>query len=440
ISLGYLLQNSIQLSSIVIIGRLGAPELSIAASGFMIATCTGWLLAVGGTTALEDVLGSKSFTKADEDITMIGVYLHRCLCVMAALYTPVATLWCFCGPILEFCGQSHELAYGTQGFLRLLAPFGLGYIYFEALKKFLQVQNIRAPGTLILLFVAIANIPLCWAVVHKFGFGFVGGVLVTGSMYWLACLLAAAYICFIDGHEAWVRPSKKMLAGLYEFTSTALTGLIMVGAEWWAFELIAVAAGVMGGVPIAAQSILMTVDTIFTVIPFGIGVAASNRIGNLLGMHKIRGARVAAHATSAIAIIFGCINMSIIFFGRKMFSELFSDDEEVISLAVDVFPWGAAFQVVDGLQAVNSGCLRAIGRGDIGAMVNIAAYYAVAIPLGLLVGFKLNWGLHGLWLGLAVALSIVGIGEFLIVNVVQWNRFTAYELGKVDETNNECEQ
>ena len=133
-------------------------ELSIAASGFMIATCTGWLLAVGGTTALgktlfpfgflrrptdtiPDALGSKSFTNNAEDLGIIGLLLQRCLVVMTFLYVPVALLWCFIGHILVFCGQSHELAYGTQTFMRCLAPCGLGYVYFECLKKFLQCQS-----------------------------------------------------------------------------------------------------------------------------------------------------------------------------------------------------------------------------------------------------------------------------------------------------------
>jgi Na+-driven multidrug efflux pump len=30
----------------------------------------------------------------------------------------------------------------------------------------------------------------------------------------------------------------------------------------------------------------------------------------------------------------------------------------------------------------------------------------VAIPFGLLVGFKLNWGLHGLWLGVSLSRTL----------------------------------
>lgn len=73
-------------------------------------------------------------------------------------------------------------------------------------------------------------------------------------------------------------------------------------------------------------------------------------------------------------------------------------DADVLALTVAVFPWGAAFQVVDSLQAANSGCLRAMGRADIGAGVNIVAYYGkwIMIPQYLADSFIFGlYQLHG---------------------------------------------
>ncbi|KAF2673055.1 putative multidrug resistance pump [Microthyrium microscopicum] len=384
----------------MIIGRLGPLQLSIAASGYMIATCTGWLLAVGGTTAL-DALGSRSFTNKPDNLGHIGILLQRCLLVITVLYLPVALLWCFVGPILTLCGQSTELAYGTQTFMRHLVPFGPGYLYFETLKKFLQCQNIQTPGTAILFVVAVIHVPLCWFIVHTLDFGLLGGVVATGSMYWLACFLIFAYICFVDGSQAWMKPSREALRDIGSFARLVGWGLVMVGAEWWAFELIAIAAGAMGSLPMAAQSIMMTVDSIFALIPFGLGVASTNRVANLMGHNRIEQARLAARAASCLAIANGCLTMTVIMLLRRPISRVFSDNSEVVALAAAVFPWGAAFQVVDSLQAANSGCLRALGRADIGATVNIVAYYVFAIPVGIITGFYLELGLHGLWLGVS---------------------------------------
>lgn len=55
------------------------------------------------------------------------------------------------------------------------------------------------------------------------------------------------------------------------------------------------------------------------------------------------------------------------------------NDSKVIEIAIQVFPWGAAFQVADSLQAVNSGCLRGMARADIGASFNLVAYYCTSM-------------------------------------------------------------
>ena len=37
-------------------------------------------------------------------------------------------------------------------------------------------------------------------------------------------------------------------------------GVIHVGTEWWAFEIVALVAGNLGMIPLAAQSVIMTAD------------------------------------------------------------------------------------------------------------------------------------------------------------------------------------
>ncbi|KAJ3554631.1 hypothetical protein NPX13_g10565 [Xylaria arbuscula] len=66
--LAYALQNSLQATSILIVGRLSPEALATAAFSYMFATATAWLIALGGTTAL-DTLASSSFTGSQDDTT-----------------------------------------------------------------------------------------------------------------------------------------------------------------------------------------------------------------------------------------------------------------------------------------------------------------------------------------------------------------------------------
>lgn len=243
------------------------------------------------------------------------------------MFIPVALLWTYSAAILLGFHVEPDIAYGTQTFLRTLLPFALGYILFEALKKFLQCQSmkhlsrvfifvcltdynitgIRAPGSIILLITAIINVPLNYLLVHVFKWGIIGGAIATGSMYWLSALLAVAYICFVDGSAGWQGWSRASLQDLGQFSRTVLFGILSIGAEWWAFETISIAAGTMGNIEAAVQSVIMTTDTVMALFPFGLGIATTNRVATLLGAGQLQRAKTVSRIASALAALNGCI-------------------------------------------------------------------------------------------------------------------------------------
>ena len=137
--LAYTLQNSLQTVSVVIVGRRSPEDLATAAFSYMFATSTGWLIALGGTTAL-DTLCSSAFT-GSRDPHNLGVLLQRAFIVLGAFYIPVAILWFFAEPVFKALGQGDQLSHDSARFLWCLIPGGLGYIYFECMKKYLQAQG-----------------------------------------------------------------------------------------------------------------------------------------------------------------------------------------------------------------------------------------------------------------------------------------------------------
>lgn len=137
--LAYTLQNSLQTISVVIVGRGSPEDLATAAFAYMFATSTGWLIALGGTTAL-DTLCSSAFT-GSRDPHNLGVLLQRAFIILGGFYIPVAILWFFSEPVFKALGQGDQLSHDSARFLWCLIPGGLGYIYFECMKKYLQAQG-----------------------------------------------------------------------------------------------------------------------------------------------------------------------------------------------------------------------------------------------------------------------------------------------------------
>ena len=58
-------------------------------------------------------------------------------------------------------------------------------------------------------------------------------------------------------------------------------------------------------------------------------------------------------------------------------------------------------------------------------MLNLSAYYVFGIPLALFFAFKLEYGLHGLWMGLTFSLIYCAVlGTWLCVRT-DWEKEVA---------------
>lgn len=438
--LAYMLQMSLQTVTVIIAGRASPLDLAVSAFSLMFALVTGWMIALGGTTAL-DTLASSTFTGSKNKYDL-GILLQRAFLVLGVLYIPVAIIWACSDPIFRALGQDPELSYQSSRFLTCLIPGGLGYIYFEIMKKYLQAQGkievallykcpspesntidigIMRAGTYVLLITSPLNAVLCYTFCYALDIGILGAPLAANISYWLSFILLVLYAKYIAGSECWGGWSRDAYKNLGTFSRLAILGILHVGTEWWAFEIVALAAGRLGTISLASQSVIMTADQIMNTIPFGIGVSISSRVGNLLGSREAHGAMRAAHLATVLACVFGAVVLAILMGTRDHFAKIFNNDPRVIDLTSEIIPYVALFQIADGINGACGGVLRGMGRQHLGAAVNIVSYYCFALPLGIWLAFQHGWGLKGLWVGQCVALYCVGILEWIVVACTKWD-------------------
>lgn len=299
------------------------------------------------------------------------------------------------------------------------------------------------------------NILLNFLTIHWLNLGMLGSPIAVSITYYLCAILLLLHVKTFGKSttaKAWTGFDRRALerGPCLQMLRLALPGILMVGSEWVAFEIVALAAGNLDDTSLAAQSVIMTCDQILNTLPFGLGVAASSRIGNLLGdstsrdtssqsvqgRHSIRQLKIASQAATLFATVLGvAIAVALLFF-RSSFGRLFSDEAATVAKVASVIPLVASFQVFDGWAAANGGTLRGMGKQHVGAAANLICYYVLALPMGIYLAFRYQgpgqkWaddsresgmGLQGLWIGNASALGLVGIAEWLIVSWTRWDK------------------
>lgn len=219
----------------------------------------------------------------------------------------------------------------------------------------------------------------------------------------------------------------------------ALPGLLMVEAEFLAFEILTLASSYFSTTHLAAQSILATLTGITFQIPFPISIAASTRVANLIGATLSDAAKTSAKVVCICdrtsfcpvmlifkqaffaATIVGFFNIILLSSLRNVIPQLFTNDADVIKLVAQVLPICAAFQLFDALAACCNGLLRGLGFQEIGGWTNLFCYYAVAMPISFGTAFGLHWELAGLWSGVAIALGLVAAIEGWFLYRTDWD-------------------
>jgi MATE family multidrug resistance protein len=100
--------------------------------------------------------------------------------------------------------------------------------------------------------------------------------------------------------------------------------------------------------------------------------------------------------------------------------KLYTSDSRVLALGPSLLWIAAAFQIFDGIQTVSTGALRGLGETRLPMVANLVGYWAMGLPLGLILCFVLKWGIYGMWIGLTLSLVVIATAV-----LVRWHRDSA---------------
>jgi MATE family multidrug resistance protein len=164
-----------------------------------------------------------------------------------------------------------------------------------------------------------------------------------------------------------------------------------------------------GVAAIAAHQVAIKLASTSFMMAVAVGAATGARVGQATGARRPNAAARAGWVGISLgAACMAAAGVGYLVRGEALF-RLFTQDEAVIAVGVQLLFVAAAFQVSDGVQAVAAGALRGLGDTRWPALANLVAHWFVALPLGAFLGFELGLGAVGMWWALAVGLTGVAL-------------------------------
>lgn len=397
---------------LVMVGHVGLLHLNAVSLGRI------WVM---GTTVVAsgllfglDPIATQAHGARDRE--RLGRALLHGSALALAVALPVALLWLATGPILSAFGQDPETVALAARYVRVQIPGLPFFLLYLVLRQYLQARGLVRPAMWIAFGANVFNAALNWPLIFgHLGLPRLGAVgagiatAVTQVAMLAALLLAFRRLRLQRGSRTVLDPRRIRARELAEIASLGAPVAFQLALEYWAFGLATLWAGRLGALPLAAHSIALNLASLTYMVPLGIGLGATTRVGNLIGAGDRRGAQRAAWVALGLGGGIMLFAAAAFVAGRETIPRWFTSDAAAVAAAAAVLPIAAAFELFDGLQAVGGGILRGMGRTRPAAFFNLVGYYALGLPLGWWLGRPERLGLAGIWWGLALGLFAVAV-------------------------------
>uniref|UniRef100_A0A453SZB7 Polysaccharide biosynthesis protein C-terminal domain-containing protein n=1 Tax=Aegilops tauschii subsp. strangulata TaxID=200361 RepID=A0A453SZB7_AEGTS len=135
-------------------------------------------------------------------------------------------------------------------------------------------------------------------------------------------------------------------------------------------------------------------------VPLGLSSSISTRVSNELGAGHPEAAKLATRVVMYMALSVGLVLALTMVLLRNVWGYLYSNEQEIVTYISRMLPILGISYLIDGLHSSLSGVLTGSGKQNIGAAVNLGAFYLLGIPLAAMLAFVFHLNGMGLWLGI----------------------------------------
>jgi MATE family multidrug resistance protein len=412
-----LAQTSMGFVDTIMVGRLGEEALAGVALGntvffFFLIVCLGVLQAVG--PMVSQAHGAGEHTSIERSVRQ-GLWLGVVLAVPAVLL-----LWNI-APVLRLAGQPDATVTAAQGYLRAILGGFLPALWFMALRSFVEGLARPLPVTIITFFGVALNVGANY--VLMFGawgipaLGLEGTGWASTLVFWFLFMALALFVVRIEPFARYRVFSSLRTPDVAYFREIVRIGWpigVSSGIESGLFVLTALMMGMLGTTPLAAHQVALQCAAFTFMVPLGVGIAGSVRVGQAVGRDRLDDARRAGYASMLLAGTF-MVGAALLFWtAPNAIVGLYLDpsipgNADVIALAVSLLGIAALFQVFDGVQVAAMGALRGLKDTRGPMIIALITYWGIGLSTGYVLGITLQWGAEGLWWGLVIGLAAAAL-------------------------------
>jgi multidrug resistance protein, MATE family len=320
--------------------------------------------------------------------------------------------------ILQALGQTASTSHLAQENLFGLVWGVMPALWFLAIRSFMGAVNRPQP----ILWITLAAIPTNALLAYLLIFGELGlphlGLFGAG----LATTIVN-FGTFLTG--LWFVTQRKpfsdyrVLARLWRIDWSLMWQIVVIGApisiafllEYGLFSSAGLLMGLISTTALAAHQVALQITAILFMVPYGIGMAATVRVGHAAGRRDAAAIRRAGFVAMLLGIALSALLTCVVVTARIVVARFFlghaaPDADATIQLAATLLLIGATLFIPDGLQATASGALRGLKDTRVPLLFAAISYWLIGFSAAYAFAFLLPFGAIGVWVGLSLGTAV----------------------------------
>lgn len=425
LALANLLQMAVFATDVMFVARLG--QESLAASSLAVAIVLLLTMGLNGVTGAVAPLIAAEIGRKNNAVREVRRSVRMALWLAAGLGI-VAVGICFQGERLMLAtGQDPAVAALSGRFIKVLAIAIVPMAVANVLRTFVSALGRPVFATVITALSILVNIAGNWS----FVFGHLGmprlelvgsaiSSVLTASVTVLAYALAIRADRRLRRFHVFGRFWRLEWQRLGQMLALGLPICATLVAEGGLFSGAAFLMGRVGEAELAAHTVALQIAAFAFQVPFGIGQAATIRVGYHYGASDHAAITRAGWAAIAIGMVFVCSSATAMLLAPRVILSAYVEvnapaNALMVGFALQYLFIAALFQLVDGLQAVAAGVLRGVQDTRVPMVIAVVGYWLAGFATSVTLGLFTPLGGVGVWIGLAVGLTVAAA-----LLVVRW--------------------
>lgn len=414
IALTQLGQIAMMTTDIALIGRLGSEAMAAAALAHTVFFVS-FTFGMGLVSAVAP-LAAQAFGARNPHLIRRSLRVGMWAAFLMSL--PMMALSFYGEPILLMLGQAPTAARLAQEYLLGLTWSVMPALWFMAIRGFMSAVNRPEP----ILWITLAAIPANALLVYLLLYGAFGlpqlglfGAGLATSIVNLGTFLAGLWFA------ARRRPFRKfqILGHFWHVDWKLMRQLVVIGApislsfllEYGLFGAAGLLMGIISTTALAAHQIALQVAAILFMVPFGIGMAATVRVGHAIGRGDAGAVRRAGYVATWLGIVLAAILTLAVVISRFGIAEIFlgENTDATAELSATLLLVGSTFFIADAIQTIAAGSLRGMNDTRVPLLFAILSYWLIGFACAWWLGFWTSLGAVGVWSGLSVGTAVYAV-------------------------------